>query len=260
MNAIWVESLKARRSRLPWVTVFAFTVVALVGGLFMFILQDPDRARAMGLLGTKAALVGGEASWPTYFALLAQATAVGGMILFGLVLTWIFGREFSQDTVKDLLALPTPRVTIVCAKFTVATVWCMVLTLYLYALGLAVGAVLDLPGWSASAAVDGAGRLLVTAVMTFVLATPIALAASLGRGFLAGVGTMIATMFLAQIVAALGYGHYFPWSVPAVFSGIAGPDQTSPGALGFTLVAVVGMSCVLATVAWWRYADQDRFR
>lgn len=254
MNAIWVESLKARRSRLPWVTVFTFTVVALVGGLFMFILQDPDRARAMGLLGTKAALVGGEASWPTYFALLVQATAVGGMILFGLVLTWIFGREFGQDTVKDLLALPTPRVTIVCAKFTVAAVWCMVLALYLYAVGLIVGGMLDLPGWSAPVAVDGAGRILASAVMTFVLAT------SLGRGFLAGVGTMIAMMFLAQIVAALGYGHYFPWSVPAVFSGIAGPDQTPPGPLGFTLVAVVGMSCVLATVAWWRYADQDRSR
>lgn len=90
--------------------------------------------------------------------------------------------------------------------------------------------------------------------MTFVLA------AGLGRGFLAGVGTMIATMFLAQIVAALGYGHYFPWSVPAVFSGIEGPDQTPAGTLGFTLVAVVGVSCVLATVAWWRYTDQGRSR
>jgi hypothetical protein len=33
MNAIWVELLKARRSRLPWVTVLAFTTLALVGGL-----------------------------------------------------------------------------------------------------------------------------------------------------------------------------------------------------------------------------------
>lgn len=34
--------------------------------------------------------------------------------------------------------------------------WCLVLALYLYALGLIVGAVLDLPGWSTPVAVTGA--------------------------------------------------------------------------------------------------------
>jgi ABC-2 type transport system permease protein len=55
-----VELLKARRSRLPWVTFCAFTLVA---------------------------------------------------VLFGLIVVWLFGREFSQDTAKDLLALPTARST-----------------------------------------------------------------------------------------------------------------------------------------------------
>ena len=72
------EVLKARRSRVPWVTVAAFTIAALFGGLVMFILQDLQRARALGLLGTKAALAGGNADWPAYFALLAQTVAVGG--------------------------------------------------------------------------------------------------------------------------------------------------------------------------------------
>ena len=56
IDALMTEFLKARRSRVPWVTVLAFTVVSLVGGLFMFILQDQDRARSLGLIGTKAAL------------------------------------------------------------------------------------------------------------------------------------------------------------------------------------------------------------
>ena len=106
--AVWAELLKARRSRVPAVTVLAFTVAALVGGLFMFILQDQRRARALGLLGAKASLAGGAADWPTYLGLLAQTVAVGGLLLFGLVFVWIFGREFAGHTVKDLLA-PPPR-------------------------------------------------------------------------------------------------------------------------------------------------------
>jgi hypothetical protein len=34
--------------------------------------------------------------------------------------------------------------------------------------------------------------------------------------------------FTAQILATLGYGAYYPWSVPALYSGLAGPDSPTP--------------------------------
>jgi ABC-2 type transport system permease protein len=82
------------------------------------------------------------------------------------------------------------------------------------------------------------------------------LAASAGRGYLAAVGVMFATVFAAQVVALLGYGQWFPWSVPAIYSGTAGPDQPSVGPIGYTLVALIGLAGVGGTVIWWRHADQ----
>ncbi|HET6706946.1 ABC transporter permease, partial [Amycolatopsis sp.] len=196
--------------------------------------------------------------WTAYFALLGQIVAVGGAVLFGLVVVWLFGREFSQDTAKDLLALPTARTTIVGAKFTVAAGWSLLLAGYLCLLGLLIGAVIGLPGWSAAVALTGLAKLLVTAVLTILLVTPFALAASVGRGYLPGVAAMIAAVFLAQVVALLGYGRYFPWSVPALYSGIAGPGGDPPGPLGFGLVVLVGVAGIGATAAWWRHADHDR--
>ncbi|NUT45906.1 MAG: ABC transporter permease subunit [Saccharothrix sp.] len=253
-----VEALKARRSRVPLATAVAFAFAALVGGLFMFVLQDQGRARSLGLLGTKASLAGAAADWPGYFALLTQTAAVGGTVLFGLVLVWLFGREFSQHTVKDLLALPTSRTTVVLAKFVVAAGWCLVLTVQLVVLGLVVGAVLGLPGWTTGIAFTALARLLLVAAMTVAVMSPVGLAASAGRGYLSGIGAVIATVFLAQVVAALGHGHYFPWSVPALFSGVAGPDRAMPGVVGFGLVALVGVAGVVGTAWWWRDADQDR--
>lgn len=256
--AVRAELLKARRSRLPWVTVGAFTVVAAFGGLVMFILQDLGRARSLGLLGTKAALTGGTADWPAYFALLAQTVAVGGTLLFGLIAVWLFGREFSQGTVKDLLALPTARTTIVGAKFAVTAAWSLLLACYLFVVGLAVGAGIGLPGWSAGVALHGLGELLVSTVLAVLLVTPFALAASVGRGYLAGVAAMITAVFAAQVIALLGYGQYFPWSVPALYTRLAGPDREPPGTLGFALVALAGIAGVGATATWWRQADHDR--
>ena len=104
-----VELLKARRSIAPLLTALAACIAPLVGGLFMYILADPERARRMGIIGQKAQLAGGGSDWPAYFALLGQAVTVGGFVLFAFVVSWVFGREFSDGTVRYLLALPTSR-------------------------------------------------------------------------------------------------------------------------------------------------------
>src|SRR5205823_4685068 len=161
----------------------------------------------------------------------------------------------SDHTVKDLLALPTPRTTIVAAKFFVTGVWCLLLAAQTYLPGLLVGAGLGLPGWSAGTAAHGLLCMALTGVMMVALVAPFGLAASIGRGYLAAVGVLLATVFVAQIVATLGYGQYFPWSVPALFAGIAGPDQPHPGVVGYALVAAVGAAGVTATGWWWRAAD-----
>lgn len=256
--ALWAELLKVRRSLVPWVTLIAFSVAALVGGLFMFVLLDPDRARSLGLLGTKAQLAGGNADWAGYLALVAQIVGIGGLLLFGMVVIWLFGREFSDRTAKDLLALPTSRAAIVWAKLLVAVGWCLTLTLYLAAASLGLGALIGLPGWSAEVLADGLGTLLGTAVLTIALALGYGLVACLGRGYLPAVGAMFASLFAAQVVGALGFGAWFPWSVPGLLSGAGGPEQAAPGVPGIVGVLLVGAFTVVATLLWWERADHAR--
>jgi ABC-2 type transport system permease protein len=257
-DALAAELVKLRRSRLPWVTVIGFTLATVVSGLFTFIAQDPDRARSLGLAGAKAQMAGVTADWPGYLALLGQAVAVGGFLVYGMTVIWVFGREFSDRTVKDLLALPTSRVAVVAAKFAVAAAWSGALAAYAGLLGLAVGAALRLPGWSAGVVGAGIGRMLATAGLTILVVTTLGLAASVGRGYLAAVGALFVLLFVTQILAALGYGHVFPYAVPGVVSGVAGPDQPAVGATGYALVVLVAVLSTTATALYWRNADHDR--
>jgi hypothetical protein len=78
--ARWAEALTACRSKVPCLTALGFSLAPLMGGLFMLILKNPERARSMGLISATAQLAAGVADWPTFFGLLAQATAVGGAI------------------------------------------------------------------------------------------------------------------------------------------------------------------------------------
>jgi ABC-2 type transport system permease protein len=254
--ALWVEALKARRSKVPWLAAAAYSLVPFVGGLFMFILKNPDEARQLGLITAKAQLTVGAADWPAYLDLLAQATAVGGVMVFSIMTAWIFGREFTDNTAKELLAVPTARTAIVAAKFTTVVVWAIALVGLIVVLGLGVGLAVGLPGWSSDVLRRGVGNLAASALLTLALMPPVAFLASTGRGYLPPLGWAILTVVLAQIIAVTGWGSWFPWAVPALFSGLAGPRSEQVGPHSYVIVALVLVGGIAATVSWWRNADQ----
>ncbi|MEO8355245.1 MAG: ABC transporter permease [Chloroflexota bacterium] len=257
-SAIWAEALKMRRSKVPLLTAIGFSIAPLVGGLFMVILKDPDAARSMGLISTKAQLVGGTADWATFFGFIAQAAAIGGALVFAIVTAWVFGREFSDHTAKDLLALPTSREAIVGAKFFVITVWTTLLSFFIFLLGLIVGSLVDIPGWSTPLLRTAVGDVMGSALLTIALLPFVALLASVGRGYLPSFGWTLLSVFLAQIAAATGWGDWFPWSVPALFSGAAGPRADLMGTHSYIIVILASLIGLAATFYWWRNADQTR--
>ena len=258
LASLWTETLKARRSKVPLLASIGFTLAPLMDGLFMFIMKDPERAREMGLLNVKAQLALSTAEWATFFGVLTQAIAIGGVIVFSIVTAWVFGREFSDHTAKDLMALPTSREKIVAAKLIVVSAWGFATSVWIYLIGLLIGNLVDIPGWTNQLAWQSFSDVFATAAITLLLMTPVAFIASMGRGFLPPLGWAVLTIFFSQIIAATGWGDWFPWSVPALFSGVVGPRSEQLGTHSYVLVILAGLSGLLATFWWWRNADQTR--
>jgi len=250
-QAIWVEMLKARRSRMPLVTALGFSMVPLGGGFFMIVLRDPEFARRVGLISAKAQITIGVADWPAYLGFLTLATAAGGIILFGLVAIWVFGREYSDRTAKDLLALPTTRSAIVVAKFAVVALWAIALTVIMVLIGLGVGTAIALPPVSTEVFWQWMITIAVSAGLTIVLVTPVAFFASAGHGYLPPIGIMILIMALAQVLSYAGWGEFFPWSIPALYA-----QGGSLGAANYAIVILTGVAGMAGTILWWELADQ----
>jgi ABC-2 type transport system permease protein len=257
-SALWVEFLKVRRSKVPFFAALGFSIVPLIGGLFMIILKDPEAAKSMGLISAKAQLMVGVADWTAFFNLIAQAVAVGGAILFAIVTAWIFGREFSDRTAKELLALPTSRAKIIGAKFIIIGAWTFMLSLSVFGFGLVVGKMVVIPGWSTELMQTAFVDILGSAVLTIMLLPFVALVASMGRGYLPAFGWTILTVAMSQIAAVTGWGDWFPWSIPALFSGAVGPRVEQLGLHSYVIILFASMIGLAATFYWWRNADQTK--
>lgn len=255
-GALWSELLKARRSMVSLMTAIAFSLMPLMGGLFMLIVRNPEGARRFGMIATKAQAMFPTADWPSYFGFLAQVMAGAGILLFSIVASWVFGREYADRSAKDLLALPTSRSAVVAAKFIAVAIWSVGLTVLMWLLGLGVGAVVGLSGMSPPVFLHGASTIAIIAGLTIVLVAPTAFIACVGRGYLLPIGFAIVMLVLAQVFGGVGWAAYFPWAIPGFYYSLAGNAGKLVAPVSYIIVFVTGLAGVIATLAWWRTADQ----
>jgi len=254
-DTIWIEFRKAIRSKVPFWTVIGSLFMPLAIAFLIFVARNPEISKKMGLISIKADLMAYSATdWTSYLGLAAMIVSAGGFFLFVLAASWIFGREFADGMVKDLLAVPIPRISILLAKFIVVILWSAVITLAMASVSLFMGLLLKLPGGSSEVILKGIGTIAATAGLAILIAFPFAWVASIGRGYLLPLGLVVLILMMSNFVAMTGRGEFFPWAVPGIFA----QGKTSLTFISFLIVILTGFVGMAITHHWWMRADQNK--
>jgi ABC-2 type transport system permease protein len=257
ISFLYCELLKIYKSRIFIGTIIAFSLAPIMGALFVVVLRSPALSESNSFLETKAAFTGFSPDWPSYLNLIAQAIGIGGIIIFGFISSWTFGREYSDRTAKDLLVLPVPRFSIVLSKMLAIFIWCVFLIIFIFVLGLLIGSVLQLPDWSPGNFMFSLRAIAITSILVILLNTPVTFVASIGKGYLAPLAFVILAVVLAQIIGALGLGTYFPWAVPAIYSKIIGTNSIL-NFYSYLILIIMSILGFAGTYYTWAYMDQTK--
>lgn len=258
IQALQAELMKVKYAETLWWTFIAFALAPVMGGAFIMIIQDPEAVSQGGGIVAKAKAMNMEANWKSYLDMLTQAVGVGGVLAFGFVASWLFGREYSDGTAKDLLSLPTSRTKILNAKFAVYMIWCSALAVSNLLISLLIGSILQLPAMETNILYPMLTNYLVTTILTILIGVPIAFFALLGKGYLAPLGFVSLTLVLAQVIAAIGYGSYFPWSIPGLYSGAGGAYKDLLDNFSYIILLLTCLAGYLLTITYWKAADQTK--
>lgn len=254
-DMLWIELRKALRSRMPLWTALGSLFMPLGIAFLIFVSKNPEISQKLGLISAKASLISYSATdWPTYLGLYGQIIAAGGFFFLVLAVSWVFGREFADGTLKDMLAVPVRRSTILLAKFILVAVWSAALSLEMFIAGLIMGGVIHLQGGSMQALLQGSVLVVITACLVIGVVLPFAFFASMGRGYLLPLGLAVLSLMAANLVVVIGWGEYFPWAVPMLYA--QGKSSLAPAS--YWIVILTGLGGMLATYAWWMRADQSR--
>jgi ABC-2 type transport system permease protein len=204
-DMIWIEYKKATCSGMILWTVMASLLLPLGIAFLIFVSKNPEISQKLGLVSAKANLVAyAGTDWPMYAGLFGQVIGVGLFMFSVFIISWVFGREFSDGTVKDILAVPIPRWNILLAKFILVAVWSLLLTVVIYTGGLLVGMLLKLPGASMGAIYQGSLIAGATACLVIPVVMPYALFASIGRGLMLPLAVALITLMLVNLSVVVG--------------------------------------------------------
>jgi hypothetical protein len=121
----------------------------------------------------------------------------------------------------------------------------------IYLAGIGVGVLVALPQVPAQLILQGGVTLAITAGLTITGVIPIIFFASAGHGYLPPMGVAILAIFLAQAIGVAGWGEYFPWSIPALYS-----QSGDLGAVSYAIIILTGVAGMAGTFIWWELADQ----
>lgn len=249
------EWLKIKRSRVLLITFLVFAIAPMMAGMTMFLLQHPTLMPKAGMLRAKTGAMSISADWGAMMLILTQAMGVGGVLVFGFVASWLFGREYTDGTAKDLLALPMSRSRILQAKFLVYGFWCAALAVMNLCVGVVLGLCLRLSNIETLLDVHLYSTYFLTTLLTMLVGMPVAVIALVGKGYLAPLGFVSLTLVLAQILAAVGVGAYFPWSVPGLYSGAAGEYKDALTSISYGIVVLTALLGYVSALRYWQTAD-----
>ena len=227
-------------------TLLAVVVPVLAAGFFA-----AAQAGGSSQLAVKVRPLIHGVGWDGYTGVAGQVLTVAMLLGVGFVVSWSFGREFSDQTIEALVMTRPSRMVLASGKLAAVLGWATGVAAAATMISLGLGLLLSVgPGTPAS----GLIRMLLGGLLAAGLAVPFALVATLARSALAGVGAVIGVIVVTQVLTVIGAGGWFPYAAPSLWLGMGGPE-VSASTVQLLLVVPVAVAGWAATALTWQHTE-----
>ena len=99
-------------------------------------------------------------------------SAVFAVLLFAIILSYLFGREYNEHTLKTILTIPISREKFLLTKYIMFLVWILILTVVTSISTLIFGFIAGLEGFTLKLFIDSFVELLYANVLLFLTFSP----------------------------------------------------------------------------------------
>ena len=196
LTIIQMEFLKLKRSN-----IFSLSIIgAIIPAFLMFI---------------AVTVFGEEGTFEAFFTNINMyMSALFAVLLFAIIISYLFGREYNEHTLKTMLTIPISKGKFLISKYIMFLVWIVILTVVTSISTLAFGFAAGLDGFSLKIFADGFAQLLYANVLLFLSFSPFVFVSlfitNMVPAMIGGAGLALVNL----MVYGQNWAPFVPWVCP----------------------------------------------
>ena len=164
-------------------------------------------------------------------------SALFAVLLFAIMISYLFGREYNEHTLKTMLTIPVSRGNFLLSKYVMFLVWILILTVVTSLSTLVFGFIAGLEGFSLKLFIDSFIQLLFANVLLFLTFSPFVFLSlvitNMVPAMVGGAGLTLVNM----LIYGQTWAPYVPWVCPYLIASgeIAGYNASIALSYGIIL-------------------------
>ena len=196
LTFIEMEFLKLKRSRIFLLSLMG----AILPPLLMFIaVTSFDEGQTFEALFTNVNM---------------YMSAMFAVLIFTIIISYLFGREYNEHTLKTMLTIPVSRAKFLVSKYIMFLVWIVILTIVTSISTLIFGFAAGLDGFSIKLYADSFAQLLYANVLLFLTFSPFVFISlfitNMVPAMVGGAGLTLVNL----LVYGQNWAPFVPWVCP----------------------------------------------
>lgn len=141
-------------------------------------------------------------------------SAMFAVLIFAIIISYLFGREYNEHTLKTMLTIPVSREKFLISKYVMFLVWIVILTVVTSISTLVFGFAAGLDGFSLRIFADGFTQLLYANVLLFLSFSPFVFVSlfitNMVPAMVGGAGLALVNL----MVYGQNWAPFVPWVCP----------------------------------------------
>lgn len=236
VSLLFTELLKLKRSSMFLISILGATVAPFVVVVATYVNEPSTLFKEL------------------FYNVNLYTVLIIGVPLYGVVTSYLFNREYMENTLKNILTIPVARISFIISKMLLLFMWIMMLTVVAWGITLVLGLLTQFDGLSTSLLIESLKQFSVGGVLLFILSTPIILVTLVMKNY---VPTIIFTVVITLINVMGGNSEHralFPW---AAAGDIANNTllPTYPAEYSYIGITATALIAFIAIIAYFKKVD-----
>ena len=145
-------------------------------------------------------------------------SALFAILLFSIIISYLFGREYNEHTLKTMLTVPISRGKFLISKYVMFLIWILILTVVTSLSTLAFGFVAGLSGFTLQLFINSFAELLFANILLFLTFSPFVFISLFITNMVPAMVGGASLTLVSLLVNGQSWAPYVPWACPYLIS------------------------------------------